>query len=135
VAWLAIGQPDTFGYALVPSLIIGVAMTATSVGISLAVWQHQKATDSGNRRLLLDIAELDDISAVILMAMLFTLIPLLVNGHPDQLWVVLSRTILVFVVKISAFVALWYYFATLAEHPIVEFFRKFDPPPLPMLTE
>ena len=122
------------GYTLVPSLIVAAALTATSVGISLAVWQQYKATDSDNGRLLLDVAELDDISAVILMAMLFTLIPLLANGRTDQLLSAIAGTGLVFGLKFFGFIALCYYFATLAEHPIVHFFKKFDPPPLPMLT-
>jgi len=123
-----------FGYGLIPSLVVATALTATSVGISLAVWQQHDATNSDNGRLLLDVAELDDISAVILMAMLFSLIPVLAQGQNVQLLPILTKTGLIFGIKLFGFIALCYYFATFAEHPVVEFFRKFDPPPLPMLT-
>lgn len=123
-----------FGYGLISSLVVATALTATSVGISLAVWQQHDATDSDNGRLLLDVAELDDISAVILMAMLFSLIPVLTQGQNVQLLPLLTKTSLIFGIKLFGFIALCYYFSTFAEHPVVEFFRKFDPPPLPMLT-
>ena len=44
------------GLALIPSLFVAIALTATSVGISVSIWQEQKATKSPNGELLLDVA-------------------------------------------------------------------------------
>mgnify|MGYP001308331320 CR=1 FL=1 len=64
-------------YSLIPSLFTGVAMTATSVGVSLAVWEDTGKMGSREGDLLLDTAELDDISGVALMALLFSIAPVL----------------------------------------------------------
>ena len=65
------------GYGIVPSLFVGVAMTATSVGVSVAVWEESKKMKTKEGGLLLDTAELDDISGVALMALLFSIAPIL----------------------------------------------------------
>jgi Kef-type K+ transport system membrane component KefB len=66
-----------FGWALVPSLFGAVALTATSVGVSVAVWRDHDALDTPTGELMLDVAELDDLSGVILMALLFGAAPAL----------------------------------------------------------
>lgn len=77
-------------YPLIPSLFIGVAMTATSVGVSLAIWEDTGQMDSREGGLLLDTAELDDISGVALMALLFSIAPVLhefsSHGSSASLW-------------------------------------------------
>lgn len=57
------------GLEFVPSLMISVALTATSVGVPTAVWDDAKALKSRLGNLFLDISALDDISAVLLLAM------------------------------------------------------------------
>ncbi|MCB2184198.1 MAG: cation:proton antiporter [Desulfobulbaceae bacterium] len=119
---------------MIPSLVVGTALTATSVGVSVTVWQEYKATSSENGELLLDVAELDDISAVVLMALLFSLLPLLHTGQAENF---LSRILsigLLFTVKLTGFALLCYLFASFAEHPVVHFFRRLDPPPIAILT-
>jgi Kef-type K+ transport system membrane component KefB len=64
----------------IPSLVIATAFTATSVGVAVAVWQEAGAMESANGSLLLDVAELDDISAIVFMALLFALLPVLHGG-------------------------------------------------------
>jgi Kef-type K+ transport system membrane component KefB len=63
--------------ALLPSVLVAVALTATSVGVTVAVWDEMDALGSDEGEILLDVAEMDDISAVILMAVLFALLPTL----------------------------------------------------------
>ncbi len=63
--------------AIIPSLFIAVAFTATSVGVSVGVWQEANAIKSVNGQLLVDVAEMDDISGIILMALLFSVAPLI----------------------------------------------------------
>ena len=71
------------GLGIIPSLFIATAMTATSVGISVGVWDECNAIGSPNGELLVDIAELDDISSIIVMALLFAIAPVLRGGSGD----------------------------------------------------
>ncbi|MFW6353831.1 MAG: cation:proton antiporter, partial [Verrucomicrobiota bacterium] len=50
------------GYELIPSLFVGVAMTATSIGVAVAVWEETGSIKRSEGGVLLDTAELDDIS-------------------------------------------------------------------------
>ncbi|MFW6161389.1 MAG: cation:proton antiporter, partial [Planctomycetota bacterium] len=68
------------GLALLPSLVGAAALTATSVGIPGAVWEEREALDTREGRLFLDVAELNDVAGVALMALLFALVPELTAG-------------------------------------------------------
>lgn len=67
-------------FDLISSLFIAIALTATSVGVAVSIWDEAKylATDAGN--LLLDVAELDDLSTIVLMAVLVAMVPMLLHG-------------------------------------------------------
>lgn len=52
----------------IPSLVVGIAMTATSVGIPSGVWRRLDRLNTPEGERFLDVAELDDISGVMLMA-------------------------------------------------------------------
>lgn len=65
------------GTELVPALFVAAALSATSVGVSVAVWREAGAIDTEHGALLLDLAELDDVAAVLMLAMLLALAPLL----------------------------------------------------------
>ncbi|WP_019509374.1 cation:proton antiporter [Pleurocapsa sp. PCC 7319] len=67
---------------LIPSLFISIALMATSVGISVNVWQEAQALNTDNGELLIDIAEMDDIAAIALMSLFFAMIPVL-NGDVE----------------------------------------------------
>lgn len=62
------------GVDVVAALFAGVALTATSVGVSLSPWRDAGALDSDVGALLLDVAELDDVSGVVLMALLLAFV-------------------------------------------------------------
>jgi len=66
-----------FSLSLITSLIVGIALTATSVGISVGIWHEAGALKSRTGELLMDVAELDDISGIVLMALLFAVLPVL----------------------------------------------------------
>ncbi|WP_022948702.1 cation:proton antiporter [Methylohalobius crimeensis] len=120
-------------FALIPSLIIATALTATSVGVSVAAWQSRYAIDSDNGRLLVDVAELDDISAVALMALLFVLIPTL---HDAKTGVVstLAATGASFAAKFVLFIAGCYLFSRYVEPWLTHFTAHREPKPQRMLT-
>lgn len=120
----------------ITSLVVATAFTATSVGISVAVWQEMKALQSRNGELLIDIAELDDISAVILMALLFALLPQLNTGglaSMDSAAIVGVQTGL-FLLKLIGFGLFCVLFSVWAEKPAGGVLRRLEPTPDPMLT-
>jgi Kef-type K+ transport system membrane component KefB len=116
-------------FELIPSLFIATAMTATSVGISVVVWQEANRTRSFNGEVMLDVAEMDDISAVILMALLFTVAPTLRN-HPEisVLLPILGKSIGTFFLKAIVFGAFCFIFSRYFEQSITHFFKDLKPP-------
>ena len=120
--------------ALIPSLFVAVALTATSVGVAVNVWQEAGKLHSSDGELLIDVAELDDISAVVLMALLITLAPLFHNGQTGNLLSISLGTTLFFLLKGVAFAGLCYFFAHYIEAPLTRFFERLERPPDPMLT-
>ena len=118
---------------LIPSLFISVALTATSVGVSVAIWREAKALNSPNGELMLDIAELDDLSGIILMASLFTIAPVLKDGANTALFLVLAKTSGLFLFKLIIFATFCFLFSRYAEHPLTGFFQKIESPPDSMI--
>lgn len=120
--------------AFIPSLFIAIALTATSVGVSISIWQEQKAIHSSNGELLLDAAEMDDISGIILMALLFSLAPELRSTETTAslLPSALSTTGLFFF-KATIFGAFCFCFSRYLEQKLTHWFYKIESPPDPML--
>jgi Kef-type K+ transport system membrane component KefB len=121
------------GFDMSTSLIVGAAMTATSVGISVGVWQHAGALNSSSGDMLLDVAELDDISAIVIMGLLFSMLPMLQQGNLNLLAPVIETTA-VFVLKLLAFAFFCYLFARFNEHPFLSFFLRHEKQPIAMLA-
>ena len=121
------------GLALIPSLFIAIALTATSVGVSVSIWQEQKATRSTNGEILLDVAEMDDISAIILMALLFSLAPAIRESGTSSLLPAIASTTASFVVKAMVFGAFCWFFSRYVEKKLTHWFCQIEPPPEPML--
>ncbi|MFO7893624.1 MAG: cation:proton antiporter [Longimicrobiales bacterium] len=109
------------GFALVPSLFTAVAMTATSVGVSLGVWREMDAISSETGALLVDTVELDDFSGVALVGLLFSVAPVLHAGGGGELMPVLLQTSALVVLKAGLFLGLCYVFARYAERPLTRF--------------
>jgi Kef-type K+ transport system membrane component KefB len=118
----------------ITSLIVATAFTATSVGITVAIWEETGDLQSPNGELLIDVAEMDDISAVILMAMLFSVLPELKGGGHPSLITLVPRTLGIFLIKLLSLGALCYLFSRYAVHPVVNFFKQIEAPPDPMLV-
>lgn len=120
--------------AWITSLIVAAAFTATSVGISVAIWDDAGALNSKNGEMLIDVAELDDISAVVLMALLFSLLPVLTDKTGGPLMPVVARTLGVFLAKLIGFGVCCYLFSRYAEKPITARFKNMNPPSSYMLV-
>jgi Kef-type K+ transport system membrane component KefB len=113
---------------VIPSLFVGTAMTATSAGISIAVWKEANAMSSPNGELMLDVAEMDDISAVVLMTLLFSLAPLLQAQTGDLLPAVMV-TLRDVCLKFLAFTGFCYFFSRYVERSLTTCFQNLEPPP------
>jgi Kef-type K+ transport system membrane component KefB len=114
------------------SILIAVAMTATSVGIPSRIWREAKLLDTPNGRRFLDVAELDDISGVILLGMLLSVLPVLKSGGS----VLETATVEAawFIGKLLIFAIACMLFSLLAEERITRFFRRIESAPDPMLV-
>mgnify|MGYP006283184149 CR=1 FL=1 len=58
------------GWSLVPSLFVAVALTTTSIGVSTRVWGRYRSLGSREGEMMLDVAEIDDLSGGVLLALL-----------------------------------------------------------------
>lgn len=135
--WVAdVGVSGVFGFlaaryllglALAPSLIVATALTATSVGVSVGVWQARQALQTPQGEVLLDVAELDDITAVILMALLFSLLPVLQGGATEGMGIVLLKTAGMFLLRLVLFGGCCIVFARYVERPVTDFFARRKP--------
>lgn len=121
------------GYELVPSLFVATAMTATSVGVSIAIWEENNKVNTKEGGLLLDTAELDDISGVALMALLFSIAPLLkqfstgqesVSANHSEIWSTLGTDAGMFLLKFALFVAAMLLAGKYLEKPLAHCARK-----------
>ncbi|MFP4082139.1 MAG: cation:proton antiporter [Candidatus Aminicenantes bacterium] len=121
------------GLEIIPSLFIGVSLTATSVGVSISVWQEAKAVRSPTGELLLDVAEMDDISGIILMALLLSAAPALKQGLGGAMSGETVETLAVLLLKLIAFGILCVLFSLYIEKRITRFFSKMKHSPDPML--
>lgn len=121
------------GYPLVPSLYIAVALTATSVAVPVAVWREAKALNSSDGNLLLDAAELDDVSAILLMSLLFAIVPILLSGENGALVPTILETTGKLTLKLLIFGGFCYLYSKFFEHRITRLFERLEPMPDPML--
>ena len=114
------------GLGLIPALFTGVAMSATSISASAAIWEEAGAIKTPEGALLLDAAELDDITAVILMSLLFALLPLLAGATDGSPWSTAALVIGLQLLKLIALCALCYIFSRRFERPLTAWFAKID---------
>lgn len=115
------------GQTLIPSLFIAIALTATSVGVSVAVWREQKQLKSKEGELLIDVAELDDITGVALMVLLFSMVPAMHDARGDStsaIWIALLKNAGRFAFKLALFVTACMAFSRYAEQRVTHFFRR-----------
>jgi len=117
------------GLTVVQSLFVAVALTATSVAISVGVWREAKAVKSPTGQVLVDLAEMDDVSAIFLMAILFAVAPLLHNGVGGGLAPTLGKAVGLTLAKFVGFAAICVLFSRYAERHITDFFKRLQPIP------
>lgn len=121
------------GLSTPTSLIIATALTATSVGVSVIAWEQRQSLRSSNGQLMLDVAELDDVTGVVAMAILFTLLPVWHAGANGSLTTIFFETLGVFLIKMLAFSAVCLLFSKFIERRLTEAYRKIHPPAEPLV--
>jgi Kef-type K+ transport system membrane component KefB len=117
------------GLDLVPSLFVSIALTATSVAVSVGVWEKAKALRSPMGQLLVDVAELDDITGVIFMAVLFSVTPILISGQEAGIALLVGKEVGLLLAKLSGFIVGCLLFSRYVEERITKFMKKFEPIP------
>jgi len=111
------------------SLLIAVAMSATSVGIPTQVWQDRKQLLSPNGQRFLIVSELDDISAIIMMVLLFSLLPLLDGAEEGSLGAEALSILAVTMGIFLLFVLFCGLFSLRVEPYLSRFLRRFEERP------
>ncbi len=122
------------GLALIPSVIIGIALTATSVGVSVGVWQEGEMIGTETGEVLIDVAEMDDISGIILMALLFAVVPVLKQKTEASIIPILAKTAGLLLLKLLAIGAFCTVFSLYLEPGVTNLFQRIESPPSFMLT-
>ncbi len=118
---------------LIPSLFIATAFTATSVGVPVSVWQEAKALNTKKGELLIDVAEIDDISGVVLMAILFSIVPVLRESNSEPLSALLLLSIGVILLKLFGLAGACALFSLYIERHLTAFAARIASSPGSML--
>jgi len=121
------------GLELITCLFIGVALTATSVSVSVSVWQEEKAIRSSVGELLIDVAEMDDISGIILMTLLLSAVSGMNSLSKSVAGIDLLKNFGLIILKLFIFGTFCVIFSLLIEKRLLKFFSKRIHSPEPML--
>ena len=105
------------------SLIIATAFSATSVAVSVSVWDSMHKLNTSIGQLLVDVAELDDLSGVLLLALLLAIIPVLGDGEAALLSSI-GSTSMVVLVKLTIFIVGCYLFSHYLEPGFTRFSKS-----------
>ena len=92
--------------SLIPSLFVATALTATSIGVSVSLLKEEKILDSKKGQLILDVAELDDLSSIAILALLLSILPVLIGNGEEISTIMIGKTIAMFVSTFIAFALL-----------------------------
>lgn len=122
------------GWPLLPSLFTAVALTATGIGISVRVWRSTDRLGSAKGALMLDVAELDDLSGVVLLAMLVTLTPQLQSGLSADLIGPMLSTLGLALGKLAMLMLGGALFARYVERSLTHWLHDLQPRPDMMIT-
>jgi Kef-type K+ transport system membrane component KefB len=118
VLCFALGYAAThwiLGLSSVASVIAGLALTATSVGVAVAEWEESGLLATRDGDLLLDVAELDDISAVVAMSVVMAVLASRATGEWGP---VILASALPVLLKVAAFMAVCLFFARYVERDL-----------------
>jgi Kef-type K+ transport system membrane component KefB len=104
-------------------MIIATAFSATSVAVSVSVWDEMRKLNTTVGQLLVDVAELDDLSGVLLLALLLAIIPMVAEGDV-ALFSSIATTSTMVMIKLTLFIAGCYLFSHYMEARFTGFSKR-----------
>ncbi|WP_127557063.1 cation:proton antiporter [Saccharospirillum alexandrii] len=119
-------------FSLLTSIFVGVALTATSLGVTVTIWQDAKQLTTERGNLFVDVAELDDISSIVLMAILVALAPLLASGESiaaTDVGLTLAKVLSTLIMFVSA----CWVFSVYFEKRLTQFVERYETRHEPMV--
>lgn len=128
---VALGVLD---WGFLPSLFVAVALTATGIGVSVRVWRSTDQLGSAKGALMLDVAELDDLSGVVLLALLTALAPELKTGWSPDLIGPTVATLSVTLGTMMMLVLGGFLFARYLERPLTHWLHDLQSRPDMMIS-
>jgi Kef-type K+ transport system membrane component KefB len=114
------------GLGAIPAVFAAIAASATSIGVSVAAWEEVGALDTREGALLVDTAELDDLSAAVLLSILFAAAPAFAGQTGADAFVAALGAGALQLLEVAAFCALCYGFSRLAERRLSRAFARLD---------
>ena len=117
------------GFGVIPSLIAATALTATSIGVSVEMWRRHGALRTPKGELLTDVAEMDDLSGIALMALLFSVLPVLRAGGDGGVGPALLATGGLFAAKLVLLAGFCFAFARYGEQRMTRSFLRLGSAP------
>jgi len=102
----------------VPSAVIATALTATSIGIGSSLWRDMDALGTPEGERFLDVAEMDDLSGVLLMAILFAVLAGNGSAGDGGTWSAVGSELGMFAVKFVVFAAACFLYARYIEEKV-----------------
>ncbi len=125
------------GWEIVTSLVVATALTATSVGVSVSAWASAGLLNSTNGQLLIDVAELDDLTGVIFLALIIGVLESLATNANVDPSTALWSTVLPTMGWLSCclLVLAWgcYLFSAKVERRLTGLISDLEPAPAPVL--
>lgn len=119
---------------LVACLFVSVAMTATSIGVTVAIWSDLGRERSEEGNLLMSLVAIDDIIGVLLMALLFEVAPLLHQENTGVIWNSLGETLILFSFKVAIFVLMCSIFSIYIEPRLMNWISSYEVKPDRIIT-
>jgi len=126
------GAAALLGFGRVPSLFVGVALSATSIAVAASVWQNAGLLRTRVGSLVVEVAELDDLATVLLMVVLFAALPALTGAQEGVAALLLALADMM--LRIVAFGGACWVFARFGERRLTASFRRLRHAPEPMLV-
>jgi Kef-type K+ transport system membrane component KefB len=121
-------------WALLPSLFATVALTATGTGVSVRVRHSTDHLGPAKGALMLDVAEFDDLSGVVLLALLAALAPQLQSGVSADLVGPTALTLGYTLGKMALLMLGGFLFAQHLESPLTQQLHDLQPRPDMMIS-
>lgn len=110
------------GWPLIPSLFVSVALTATSVGVAVTMWEEAQLLETREGATLVDVAEFDDLIGILFMALLFAVAPVLRSPEEGALMRMIAGTLIEVSFKVGLFLIGCFLFARYLERPMTRLF-------------